>query len=300
MGEFAKAVESYRKACELFPQFGAAYYALGLVYQKLGQIEKASECLMLYRRNNGNEPPVQDPLIDAINSLKVGAQHHFQEGWKLESAGQVQPAVSKYEQALELDPNLTQAHINLISLYGMLGQFNKAEKHYRACLQINPSLAEAHYNFGVMLTVQRKYPEAAEALRRALGINPFYADAHSNLGSILEQQGKINEAFSHYLKAIENKPNHRLARFNLARLLEQRGQYQDAINHLLKTLTVEDEKTPLCMYALASAYALSGDHGKAIDYARQARQRAVALGQTTLANDIARGLKQLEVSSTSR
>jgi tetratricopeptide (TPR) repeat protein len=300
MGEFAKAVESYRKACELFPQFGAAYYALGLVYQKLGQIEKASECLMLYRRNNGNEPPVQDPLIDAINSLKVGAQHHFQEGWKLESAGQVQPAVSKYEQALELDPNLTQAHINLISLYGMLGQFNKAEKHYRACLQINPSLAEAHYNFGVMLTVQRKYPEAAEALRRALGINPFYADAHSNLGSILEQQGKINEAFSHYLKAIENKPNHRLARFNLARLLEQHGQYQDAINHLLKTLTVEDEKTPLCMYALASAYALSGDHGKAIDYARQARQRAVALGQTTLANDIARGLKQLEVSSTSR
>jgi tetratricopeptide (TPR) repeat protein len=300
MGEFASAIENYRRACELFPQFGAAYYALGLAYQKLGQPEKSLECLTLYQRNKGGEPPVQDPLLEAIQSLKVGAQHHFQEGWRLEGAGHVEQAVAEYEQALELDPNLTQAHVNLIPLYGMLGQFDKAERHYRACIEVNPSLAESHYNFGVMLTVQGRYGEASEAFRKALAINPFYADAHNNLGNVLEHEGKINEAFNHYLVALENKPNHRLAHFNLARLLQQRGRHQDAINHFLKTLAVEDEKTPVLMFALANAYVQIGDYAKAISYAKQSKQRAVALGLGDLANEIDKGLKQLEQKSLSR
>ena len=293
-GDPAAAVDHYERACELHAQFGAAHYALGLAYRQLGKMKKARDHLRLYERNQGNKPLLRDPFLKEIESLKAGALHHFNEGLRFETEGHVEEAVAEYEQALQLDSSLLQAHVNLISLYSVLGQFHKAEKHYRDCVRMNPDLSESHYNFGVMLALQGKSSEAAQAFRKALLINPAYADAHNNLGRILEREDRVDEASSHYLKALHHQPNHRRVHFNLGRVLQKRGRHQEAIDHFLKTITVGDQNTPFLIYTLADAYARTGNVRKAIDYARQAKKEALSLGQTELVKQIEKGLRRLE------
>jgi len=299
MGDVRGAIDSYTRACELSFDFAAAHYALGLAYRKLGDVAKAQEHMLLYEQQRGNGPSLEDPLMDAVNSLKTGGYHHFQKGWVLETSGHIHQAMVEYERALELDPSIVQAHINLTSLYATRNQFEKAEEHFRESIRINPNLAESHYNHGVMLAVQDKLQEAEQAFRTALRINPLYADAYNNLGTVLERTGRTSEAISQYRQAVENKPNHRLAHFSLARLLRQNGRYDEAIEHLLKTVGVADEKTPIFMFTLADTYAKSGDFNNAVQYARQAKEMAASRGQTELARQIETALQQFQKASVS-
>ena len=75
---------------------------------------------------------LEDPLLDAVKQLHIGAHHYLKQGVSLEAAGHLAQAAAEHERALEIDPKLEQAHINLISLYGRLGQPAKAETHYKA------------------------------------------------------------------------------------------------------------------------------------------------------------------------
>jgi len=292
--EFAAAVEHFRRACELSPHFGSAHYALAVAYRNLRQTAQANEHFALYQQNKLVRPASEDALLDAVAELNVGALDHLKKGANFEADGHLDQAAAEHERALEINPKLAQAHVNLISLYGRMGQAEKAESHYRMAAEINPNLAESHYNFGVLMTGQGKYQEAAQAFRRSLEINPFYAEAHHNYGVLLEREGRFDEAAGHYRAAVENQPNYRSAHFNLGRMLLYQGKQAEAISHFLKTLTPEDESTPKYMYALAAAYARAGDRTHALEYARGARQRAAALGQAELLALIERDLRILE------
>ncbi len=292
--ELETAVEHLRKASDLFPSFGAAHYALGLAYRDLGDTGKAGKQFALYEKNKLAWPPADDPLLDAVDDLNAGAPYHLKRGIALESAGQMQAAIAEHERALEIDPKYVQAHVNLITLYGKLGQAENAEKHYRAAIAINPDLAEAHYNFGVLLNEQGKEEEAAGAFSKALEVNPFYAEAHNNLAYFLMTRGKLEEAERHYRAAIENKPNYRIARFNLGRILVNEGKLAEAIEHFRLTLEPEDNDTPSFMYALGAAYARAGNRDSALHYLREAKARATALGQRGLVNSIDRDLRILD------
>jgi tetratricopeptide (TPR) repeat protein len=292
-GEPASAVEHLRKACDLFPGFGAAHFALARAYRDLGEKEKAQEELALYQKDKLSWPSVPDPFMTAIVELKTGADARMQKGVQLAEAGQLQAAADEHEAAVSVDPTLLPAHVNLIRIYGSLGRPEKAEEHYRAAVALNPNLAEIHYNYGVLLSGQRRYTEAAEAFRRALELKPAYADAHYNYAYLLMTSGKLEEAAQHYRAAIENRPDHRAAHFNLGRILVQQGRVLEAIEHFQKTLTPEDEETPRCTYALGAAYARVGNRAEALKYMQQAQEKAAARGQTELVTSIEKDLRRL-------
>jgi tetratricopeptide (TPR) repeat protein len=290
------AAEHFRKALDLFPDYGAAHYALGLVLRDLGQIAKAQEHLALSQKHKFSRPPLEDELLNAITELNVAATKHLQRGVTLESEGEIEQSIAEHERALEINPNLTQAHINLISLYGRAGKIEMAEKHYRAVLEINPNLADSHYNFGVLMAGQERYREAAQAFQRSLQINQFNADAHHNYAAMIERDGRLEEAAEHYRKAIENKPGFRLAHFHLGRILVNQSKLAEAIEHFLQTLSPEDENTPRFMYALGATYARAGERRKGIYYLQEALKRAAVAGQSQLVSSIERDLRILERS----
>jgi tetratricopeptide (TPR) repeat protein len=292
-------VEHYRKACATTPNFGASHYALALAYRDLGQTAQAQEHLLLYQKDKLGWPSLDDPLLDAVKQLHTGAHHYLKQGVSLEAAGHIAQAAAEHERALEIDPKLEQAHINLISLYGRLGQPAKAETHYKTLLAVNPNLAEAHYNFGVLLTGQGRHSEASEAFRKALEIRPFYAEAHNNYAFLLLNDGRLEEAARHFRSALENKPNYRLAHFHLGRILLHQDKVEQAIGHFLQTLgPEEDDSTPGYFYALGAAYARAGNRQSALEYIRQAHRKASVLGQRELLGSIERDLKILEQSES--
>jgi tetratricopeptide (TPR) repeat protein len=292
-GEPARAAEHFRNAIELFPEYGSAHYALGLALRDLGQTGKAKEHLALSQKHKLSRPRLEDPLLGAIAELNALGTEILKRGVMLESAGRIEESIAEHERAIEVNPQLTQAHINLISLYGRTGQVEKAEKHYRAAVAVNPNLADSHYNFGVLLAGQQRYTEAAQAFYRSLQINQFNAEAHHNYAVIIEREGRLDEAAEHYRRALENRPGHRQAHFHLGRILVNQGKLAEAIDHFLQTLAVEDDQTPRFTYALGATYIRAGDKQKGILYLQQALKSAKAFGQTQLAASIERDLQSL-------
>ena len=291
--QWAGAADSYRKAGDLFPAYGAAHYGLALALRNLGETAESEQYFGLYEKNRDDARPTEDPLGDAIQQLNRSAIYRIAEGVELARIGQTEQAVAAHEEALERDPQLVDAHANLISLYGRLGQTEKVEQHYRAAVRLDPNHAESHYNYGVILAERGKF-QAAKAFRKALKTNPAHPEAHANLGFILEQRGRVEEAVGHYRWAIQSKPDYRLAHYHLGRVLVLRKRYKEGIQHLQKTLTPEDETTPAYLYGLAVAYGRAGDLDNGLHYARQARQQAASQSQTKLLAMIERHLQVME------
>jgi len=106
-------------------------------------------------------------------------------------------AMDAYRKALEMDPTMSEAHINLGRLCHNAGMLQESEKHYRGATEINPDDATPHYNLGVLLEDLKHPAEAARSYEAAIDRDPAFADAHYNLGLILDALGKKKEAFSH-------------------------------------------------------------------------------------------------------
>jgi tetratricopeptide (TPR) repeat protein len=293
-GNLTEARESFRRACDLFPSYGAAHYALAQVDRKLGKSEESDQQLSLHAKTKTLVPPVEDPLRDALRALDMAAESRLERGVALEQAGRLKDAIAETEKALQLDPKLVLAHVNLIILYGRTGNLEKAEEHYQAAVRLNPNqFPDAHYDYGLVLMKEGKLDEAERAFRRALEINPSFADAHNNLGYLLERQEKSAEAIAEYKKAVEHNPSFRQAHFNLGRILVNQGQYEEGIQQLQQTLRPVDEATPAYLYALGAAYGRAGERQKALRYLEEAREQASARGQSRLLVDIEKDLQAL-------
>jgi len=102
-----------------------------------------------------------------------------------------------YLRALELDPTLSDAHLNLGKLYHDAGMLEKCEPHYRAALKYAPDAAAPYFNLGVLFEDLKQPREAAKHYHEALERDAAFADAHYNLGLVLESLGKKKEAFGH-------------------------------------------------------------------------------------------------------
>jgi len=106
-----------------------------------------------------------------------------------------------YHQALELDPTLSDAHVNLGRLYQEAKKPVQAEAHYRAAIEHAPADPIPYFNLAVLLDDLGRADEAIRAYRQAIGCDPDFADAHYNLGLLCEGLGRKSEAIRHLRKA---------------------------------------------------------------------------------------------------
>jgi len=300
LGDQTAAAELYRQACQLFPTYGAAHYGLAMAYRKLGRIQDAKDQADLHERNNYIVPPLADPLRDELRALDMSAATHLERGVQLEQVGRIDDAIAETEKALEIDPSLAKAHLNLLILYARTGRGKQAEEQYKALVSRDPDqFPDAYYNYGVLLVEEGRLDEAEKAFRKALALAPSNDAAHDNLGYLLEREGKLEEAAIEYKRAIEANPISRQAHFKLGRILVNQQHYAEAIEQLQQTLTPVDEETPSYVYALGAAYGRAGDRVQALHYLEQARELAVAHGQTTLASEIEKDLERVKGLSKS-
>ena len=214
-------------------------------------------------------------------------------GWR-SSARATWPAPSaSTRQPWRRNPALSQAHVNLISLYGQQGAWEQAETHYREAVRLGFAVPDAHYNYGVLLLLRRREEEAATTFRLALAANPEHAGAWNNLGQVAEHAGRWQEALEAYRHAVERAPDDSTMRFNMARMLIATKQYTEAIPQLQMLSAVKGPLQPRYMFGLATAWVHAGDLAKGRQYASEARALAAAQGQRDLVASIDRQLANL-------
>lgn len=122
----------------------------------------------------------------------------FDRALLLEDGHQLAAARTAYERALQINPQLRDAYINLGRLVHEAGDAVAAARLYHLALECGAD-AIAHYNLALALEDQAQENAAVAHYRRALGLDPCFADAHFNLGRLLERLGRRRDALRHLL-----------------------------------------------------------------------------------------------------
>jgi tetratricopeptide (TPR) repeat protein len=110
-----------------------------------------------------------------------------------------QQACLWYRKALDLNPELADAYVNLGRLIHEAGDAVEAVRLYHQALKRVPSDAVGHYNLALAFEDLRKQAAAARHYRHAIRTEPGFADAHFNLARVLEKLGRKDEASWHFL-----------------------------------------------------------------------------------------------------
>jgi tetratricopeptide (TPR) repeat protein len=292
-GRHDAALGHLRKAIELFPEWGAAHYALAQSYRASGRADAARDALEQHARYGPTWPGVDDPVLAAVAGIREDARAILARGLALASRGDFPGAIAAHEDALLRDPALAQAHANLISLYGRRQEWSRAEAHYRAVLTLG-DVGNAHYDYGVLLGMQQRWEEAAAAYRLAIGVNPLDARAHNNLGEALERQKALDAALEAYRRAVSCDAGFQLARFNVGRLLLQTGKPAEALAELTRLSDATGPAAPRMLFALSVASYRVGRVADAVAWGTKARELALAEGQSDLAAAIERDLAKVK------
>jgi protein O-mannosyl-transferase len=141
--------------------------------------------------------------------------------------------------AVQLSPQLYQAHYNLGKARASEGHIGPAIASFSRALNLNPASAEAYYGRGVMYERAGRSRDARNDIRESLkyGLSlPFQAEAHSNLGVLDAQVGDIIEAAAQFALAVQLQPDFADAQVNLSFALAQLGRRDEALARLKAAL----------------------------------------------------------------
>lgn len=127
------------------------------------------------------------------------ARAWFERALAREQRGDPTGACDAYRRALELDPGMADALINLGRLLQEQGEVAEAARLYHLAIEYAPDDPVAHYNLAIVLEDQRHFAAAVAHYGKALVYDPEFADAHFNLGRLLDRLGRHSEAIRHLL-----------------------------------------------------------------------------------------------------
>jgi len=111
---------------------------------------------------------------------------------------------------------------------------SRARPYAERALELDPELAEAHAAMGYVLVTWDTFEQALFHFRRAVALNPNYADAAMWLSGFLADMGQYEEAFELLRRAIRADPLSKTALWNYAQFLLDLGRLEDAQKELEK------------------------------------------------------------------
>jgi serine/threonine protein kinase/Flp pilus assembly protein TadD len=178
--------------------------------------------------------------------------------------------------ALELAPDLAEAHVSRGMAASLSGDFEEATREYETAIRLDPRLYDARYFFGRACLTRGKLLQAAELFEQACQLDPDDYQAASHLTSIYAGLGRKSDSLAasrRCLARIEKRLalNAEDARaYNLgAVVLSQMGEASRALEWAGMAQALGPEE-PLILYNIACVYSLLGQTEKALDCLEQA------------------------------
>ncbi len=153
--------------------------------------------------------------------------------------------------ALEIDPNLTEAHTTL-GFARLYYDWNwaAAEKEFVTAIRLNEAYATAHHWYAEYLIVTGRVEQGTEQMRRGQELDPLSLIINAGVGWSLYFCRRYGEAIEQCRKALEMDSTFAPAHLFLGRAYEQAGQFDAAL-----------EQFRLAMNLSPSRAAVLGDVG---------------------------------------
>ena len=167
---------------------------------------QAAKVLQLKRRLAPPMAALMDPMPAEQES---SADQYFMAASILDDGNpeNFEEASTAYRRALEIDPYLVPALINLANIHYADDEIAEAQALYERAITLDPEVFEAHFNLGNIFHDLGRYREAQACYRNALKLNPAYADAHFYLAVTLEKNGQSQDARTHWRAYQQLAPN---------------------------------------------------------------------------------------------
>jgi Tfp pilus assembly protein PilF len=178
---------------------------------------------------------------------------------------------SAARKALELDPNLAEAHALLADVYQKRWQWRDAEAEYNRALELDPNDAATLLAFANWLTCQGRTEEALAWSRRARELDPFGVTG-ADIGWILFHARHYDESIRESRSALTVHPDDAWAHLFLGFALIGNRQPEDAISVLERAVALMN-RSPGSIELLAAAYAHAGRRTEAIRLLSELSQR---------------------------
>ncbi|MET3108610.1 hypothetical protein AAKU67_003645 [Oxalobacteraceae bacterium GrIS 2.11] len=164
--------------------------------------------------------------------MTTPAQELFYEGNRLMQSGKTLVAEQCFRNALNLEPNFSEAWANLGYLRSKAGDLNFAEKCLLKAISFSPDLEQPYLILGVMLMEQKRFSESELLYRNYLNLHPNSASAWSNLGVLLACLKREAEAEQCYHAALANDETLANASFNLSYILLRQRRWEEGWDRL--------------------------------------------------------------------
>jgi TolB-like protein/DNA-binding winged helix-turn-helix (wHTH) protein/Tfp pilus assembly protein PilF len=174
------------------------------------------------------------------------------------------------QKALELDPQLADAHVLLADAYRKQWRWTEAETEYKRALELVPNNSPARAGFAEWLLCRGRAAEAVEWAEHARELDPLVPV--TNLAWILFQARRYDDAARELQAALAVTPDDPLALFCLGFVLVAEGKPGDAIPILEKAASVT-HGSPGVKGVLVRAYANAGQRKDALRVLEELRRQ---------------------------
>ncbi|MFM9904805.1 MAG: tetratricopeptide repeat protein [Pyrinomonadaceae bacterium] len=164
--------------------------------------------------------------------------------------------------ALELDPNLAEAHTSLAKiLFDYEYDFAGAERSFKRAIELNPNYASARQWYSELLSVSNRNDEATKEITKALELDPFSLVINNWMAIHLYRLGRFDEALLQTKKINELFPNSTFVHTLNSFIYAAQGKYDQAVEEFLLAAKANKDFKPENISKLKSAYEKGGWDG---------------------------------------
>lgn len=186
----------------LLDQNGIAIAGVGYSKNMTAHIKGEIEILLGEKTREQVEAELNPVMVEKSHEVKEG-NRSLNMGLVLSHKGQLEEAEREFKAALENNPKLAKAHIELGCLYFQLGKIEDAQKSLDAGLNINPDSLRGEICFAQVTAAQGDVDTALDDLKAMIFRNARNAELHYVLGTLYDKKNDHPMAAKEYSKAYE-------------------------------------------------------------------------------------------------
>jgi tetratricopeptide (TPR) repeat protein len=225
----------------------------GLKHNRAFMDDHVRQLLLLGREHyhRGEYEKAEYVLRQVIAKSDRHADVHHMLGVIAHSAGEFARAESHFEKAVFLNPNYTEAQLNLMVTYNDLGKYDAARRIYSQIRArtvtsqpdpfIKGKLANMHAELSQAYVDVGMVPEAIRELEKAVNLCPHFADLQTRLGVLFRDSGDLSRATQCFATAKQANARYVPGRLALGTLLLGSGEMEAARREFEAVLEVEPD-----------------------------------------------------------
>jgi eukaryotic-like serine/threonine-protein kinase len=254
---FARAIQFYRRAVELDPNYALAYAALTEYYIFLG-----IHCVIPFAEG---AKPAREAAEKAVALDPTLAEGHAVLGFVEITYNWDWDAAEKHlRRAIELNPNSATAHGWLNTVLSQRGRFDDALDEINRVLELDPdSILSLHLQAWVLYHA-RRFAESIAVHRKMLANEPNYAWGLQTLSWVLRQTGEFQEAVALAEKSVQLTGENPFYLTQLAAAYAAAGE-REKTEKILARLAEISAKRFVSEYMLALVYCALKDKDSAFE-----------------------------------